>query len=517
MFFSLFKRFFKTRSHLLKLEMLSLGISDTLLKQALQGDNQAQLEIAGHYFAAKNKKLLTKAIYWFRKSANNNNPDAMFSLATLYYRGIGIKKNLAQAIYWYQKAAQLGQTNAQKTLYKVTLELLIESAAQGDSQAMYELARHYLTGTPTKEDYLHAKLWLEKAVELKHIKAIIHLANLYDQGLLPYQDATPVAQLYLQAAQAGDTTACLNIATMYLTGKGISKNIEASLFWFEQAAQKDNSQALFNLANLYYQGKEIPPNEAKAFSYFSSAAQLGHAAAMYHLATLYQQGHGVSKDLTLSHYWLQRASQAGYKAASQALITEQLAQYAAVAAQGNRTAALQYINLCATTATKVDHDALLAWLLKAAEHNDSDAMLDIANFYNFGTPPLEQNYQLAMLWLRKSAALSNNQAIHLIGSAYLAGQGVPQDTHQAINWFQKAAALNNDKAMVNLANLYSRGDLIKQDYQTAYLWFKQAAHLGNSAAMQSLSYLYQHGLGIAKDAEQASFWQHQVQQLTKPS
>ncbi len=35
-------------------------------------------------------------------------------------------------------------------------------------------------------------------------------------------------------------------------------------------------------------------------------------------------------------------------------------------------------------------------------------MVDIANFYSFGTPPLKQNYQQAMQWLQKSAALYNH-------------------------------------------------------------------------------------------------------------
>ena len=67
MLLSFLKKLFKNYYHLSKQEMIKLGISPTLLEQALQDNDKAQLEIAGRFFATKDEKLLIKAIYWFQK------------------------------------------------------------------------------------------------------------------------------------------------------------------------------------------------------------------------------------------------------------------------------------------------------------------------------------------------------------------------------------------------------------------------------------------------------------------
>lgn len=125
----------------------------------------------------------------------------MFSLATLYYRGVGVKKNLIEASHWYKKAANQGHCKAKKIIYRLTLELLTQSAEQENSEAMYELARQYLSGNISEKNYNQAQHWLTKAVNLGHIKAMVNLANLYDQGLATPQDTKQAISWFEKAAK----------------------------------------------------------------------------------------------------------------------------------------------------------------------------------------------------------------------------------------------------------------------------------------------------------------------------
>ena len=51
------------------------------------------------------KLKLEKAIYWYKKAADNGYIEAQYNLTLLYYKGT--ERNLEKAIYWYKKVAEL--------------------------------------------------------------------------------------------------------------------------------------------------------------------------------------------------------------------------------------------------------------------------------------------------------------------------------------------------------------------------------------------------------------------------
>ncbi|MDH5478723.1 MAG: sel1 repeat family protein, partial [Nitrospinota bacterium] len=57
-----------------------------------------------------------KAGQWFRKAAEQGDPEAQESLGLLYAEGSGVKKDLAEAEKWLRKAADLGNENARANL-----------------------------------------------------------------------------------------------------------------------------------------------------------------------------------------------------------------------------------------------------------------------------------------------------------------------------------------------------------------------------------------------------------------
>lgn len=71
------------------------GRLETIERRAKQGDAVAQLNLGnayayGHYDLAKDP---TKAMDWWRKAADQNQPDAQLYLGTFYLRGEGVQKD----------------------------------------------------------------------------------------------------------------------------------------------------------------------------------------------------------------------------------------------------------------------------------------------------------------------------------------------------------------------------------------------------------------------------------------
>ena len=88
-----------------------------------------------------------------------------------------ITKDKLQAIFWYDKAAN-----------------------EGDTKAMFNLARMYIERGGSEMDYQQAMKWFQKA------------------------------------ADSGDAKAMLNLADMYENGKGVPKDISQAVKWYEKAA-----------------------------------------------------------------------------------------------------------------------------------------------------------------------------------------------------------------------------------------------------------------------------------------
>jgi TPR repeat protein len=63
-----------------------------------------------------------KAVYWFRKAAEQDYPPAQFSLGEAYEEGFGIEPDMKRAIFWYNKAAEFGDTDAEEKLAELSDE-----------------------------------------------------------------------------------------------------------------------------------------------------------------------------------------------------------------------------------------------------------------------------------------------------------------------------------------------------------------------------------------------------------
>ncbi|WP_028453653.1 tetratricopeptide repeat protein [Chitinilyticum aquatile] len=86
-------------------------------------DSKASLAIGAAYErGAPLPKDYVKAFTWYKKSAEEGNPDAMFSLGLMYEQGRGVTINKSQAASYYLTAAILGLPEAQTNVGILYLE-----------------------------------------------------------------------------------------------------------------------------------------------------------------------------------------------------------------------------------------------------------------------------------------------------------------------------------------------------------------------------------------------------------
>jgi len=104
------------------------------------------------------------------KSSEQNNSDAKYNLALMYYNGDGVDLNVTKSAELLESAANAGHQIAKKNIGRVYMQLInLEKAAEwfeknaddGDNGAYYFLSEIYCQ----LEKFDKAKIWAKKAID----------------------------------------------------------------------------------------------------------------------------------------------------------------------------------------------------------------------------------------------------------------------------------------------------------------------------------------------------------------
>lgn len=103
---------------------------------------------------------------------------------------------------------------------------------------------------------------------------------------------------------------------------------------------------------------------------------------------------------------------------------------------------------------------------------------------------LTGDYETAYNTMMSLADTSNDaMAQYWIGVMHLKGQGVEQNYEEAGKWFRRSAEQSVPQAQYKLGKLYSDGNGVPQDNEFAYVWYSVGAahqHKKSADAMSSL-------------------------------
>jgi TPR repeat protein len=127
------------------------------------------------------------------------------------------------------------------------------------------------------------------------------------------QDGSPqqsgVDPVLLAKASAGDAAAQIAVGESYEAGKGVARDLKQAAQWYQKAADKGNVSGEVHLATLYRDGgKDLPRDMAQAAAWFQKAAEQGEVTAQGTMGTLYSMGQGVEQSYVEAYYWLDLAA-----------------------------------------------------------------------------------------------------------------------------------------------------------------------------------------------------------------
>lgn len=221
-------------------EAKSQGVA-WIRKAALQGNSDGQFMMGAiyqnglgisHLNGLGIERDINEAVTWFRRAAAQGSKDAKYSLGQLYHTGVaGVRVDQAEAVKWYWEAAKLGQHEAE-----------------------YYLAAAYINGVgPSLEGETDKKRlldlgmpWLKKAAEAGIGDAQNDLGH-YEMKDGQFQNALA---WFTRSLVSGHPRASHNLATMFGTGSGVTKDVIESYKWHLVAARyghadsKDAAKAL---------------------------------------------------------------------------------------------------------------------------------------------------------------------------------------------------------------------------------------------------------------------------------
>jgi ankyrin repeat protein len=118
------------------------------------------------------------------------------------------------------------------------------------------------------------------------------------QKSIRLQEFSKAADIYRRAADAGSGEAQYQLGTLYLLGRGVSKNETRAQELFEQAADQNHAAAQFALAQLL---RDKSPERAAQL--IEAAAQLGYAPALAQLDRSATAAPSVNQEAPLDAQW----------------------------------------------------------------------------------------------------------------------------------------------------------------------------------------------------------------------
>ena len=131
-----------------------------------------------------------------------------------------------------------------------------------------------------------------------------------DDGLAAYGKgdyATAYREL-ASAAAGGAPVAQYNLARMYFTGEGVSRDSGEGLRWLRKAAMAGVGLAQYQLGARNEWGIDVAQDYDEAAQWYRLAADRGVPVAQFRLGLLYMNGLGVTRDVVAAHLWFNLAA-----------------------------------------------------------------------------------------------------------------------------------------------------------------------------------------------------------------
>lgn len=249
----------------------------------------AQMYRYGEYVTKDNdtaQRYYKQALSGFLKIESDDmaNDDFFYKLGQMFKLGLGTNSDVTKAIEYFKRSAEMNNKNG-----------------------LFEYGKALLIGEHIPQNTDSAVKLLEKAVKLKNSNAKRFLALEYISGEHLEQDIEKGIALLTECADSGDVIASYRLGKIYLQGEIMPQNLDKAERYLLLAT--DNEYAQYALAKLYLQEEKY--DIQKAVNYFENCADKNHWAS-YQLGRIYLFGaEGLTKDEEQAIEWFTKSANDG--------------------------------------------------------------------------------------------------------------------------------------------------------------------------------------------------------------
>ena len=253
----------------------------------------AQMYRYGEYVTKDNdtaQRYYKQALSGFLKIESDDmaNDDLFYKLGQMFNLGLGTDSDVTKAIEYFRRSAEMNNKNG-----------------------LFEYGKALLTGEYIPQDTDSALKILEKAVKLKNINAKRFLALEYISGEHLEQDIEKGIALLTECADSGDVIASYRLGKIYLQGEIMPQNLDKAERYLLLA--EDNEYTQYALAKLYLQEEKY--DIQKAVNFFENCAAKNHWAS-YQLGRIYLFGaKDIERDKEKAVEWFTKSANDGNECA----------------------------------------------------------------------------------------------------------------------------------------------------------------------------------------------------------
>lgn len=295
------------------------------IELAENGDREMMEQLANLYINGDDEVDIDpeKAVYWFTKLADLDDPNAQFNLGLHCAKGFGIERSFEKAAYWLECAAKNGDSDAPTLLEKIKKAVAAEKIVDtGDAQAQADLAEVYmfignsLEQAGPEEDYAIALDYAQKAAMQKNGDGLWIAALAYQHGRGVAENIDKAIQLYKLGASIGHAPSQHSLGCFYFRGDVLEYDPKKAMDLVEKSAVQGYKLAELAMAQVYASGDGVDVNFEKAMEWAEKAGINADADTQYEVAKIFTYfDDGKMLDTERAKYWYGQAAGKGHIAA----------------------------------------------------------------------------------------------------------------------------------------------------------------------------------------------------------
>lgn len=164
---------------------------------------------------------------WFTKSAEQNNPAALYNLAVCFELGEGGEQNTSMALQLYLKSGNLGYADGQVKLSQLYFEGIefekndieafnwaVKAARQENPEGEFLLSWYLVEGTGTDVDQKESFEWAQRAKNHGNADALCLLGDFYKEGEIVLQNDAQAKKLYEEGVRKKSSLCAISLGNL---------------------------------------------------------------------------------------------------------------------------------------------------------------------------------------------------------------------------------------------------------------------------------------------------------------